>query len=75
MAPQPMAAGSFVEDIDKEEILAILFRHRDGAVDPPVDTVVLELVDHVIERPEGVVAHLDSQTRPEGVTSALKHHA
>ena len=62
MAPQPMAAGSFVENIDNE-ILAILFGHRDGAVDPPVDTVVLELVDHVIEIPEGVVAHRDSQTR------------
>ena len=30
---KPMAAGSFVEDIDNEEILAIFFRHRDGAVD------------------------------------------
>ena len=63
MAPQPMAAGSSVEDIDNEEILAILFRHRDGAVDPPVDTVVLELVDQVVERPERVVAVRDSQTR------------
>ena len=63
MAPQPMAAGFFVEDIDNEEILAILFRHRDGAVDPPVDTDVLELVDQVTERPERVVAHRDSQTR------------
>ena len=26
-------------------------------------TVVLELVDHVIEKDEGVVAHQDSQTR------------
>merc|ERR1719284_1993038 len=41
--------------IDNEELLALLLRHRDGAVEPPVDTVVLELVDHVIERHEGVV--------------------
>ena len=38
-----------------EEIVAILFRHRDGAVESPVDTVALELVDQVIEKHEGVV--------------------
>ena len=40
---------------DNEELVAILFRHRDGAVEMPVDTVALELVDQVIERYEGIV--------------------
>ena len=57
--PDPLVAVAF----ENEELFAILFRHRDGAVEPPVDTVVLVLVDHVIVRDEGVVAHQDSQTR------------
>ena len=52
------AGGSWillVEDIDNEELLAILLRDRDGAIEPPMVTVVLEFVDHVIERHERVV--------------------
>ena len=41
--------------IDNEETVANHFRHRDGTVESPVDTVALELVDQVIERHEGVV--------------------
>ena len=33
---------------DGEELLAIIIRYRDGAVERPVDIVVLELVDNVI---------------------------
>ena len=55
----PLVAVAF----DNEELLAILFRHRDGAVEQPVDAVVLVLVDHVIEKDEGVVAQQDPQTR------------
>ena len=34
---------------------SLLFRHRYGALEPPADTVILELVDYVIERHERVV--------------------
>ena len=38
--------------INNEELLALLLRHRDGAVEPLVDTVVLELVDQTNNKPD-----------------------